>query len=288
MDKRRHHPSQRSHFLAPPGYCVGAAGQRVGLACLARLAGLAVAGLTVTMLTGGDAQAADAESSASDARMATDELPALRAKLQRPAPNVDVSISTGYGFGRSYHPQYRERQISGMTFAIDLALVVSPRWNISLFASLLEMPVTYVGNGRYEKAGTLAARDAQPLKFRTGDASGDDANTGGLPIAPAMHSIVGGTRVEFSPSGERGLFMGVGMGVGRVDLSLARFGGAVDVRSGYRQFLGNSLALSVSIGVQGTLGQNTQTILPYGSAELRFRFHTNRKDFVSWRSTERG
>lgn len=237
------------------------------------------------------------------------ELPALPPKVNAPAPDlhrapapaverrspqIDVAVATGYGFGRVRHPQYHDRQINGMTLNIDLALALSDRFSISLFASFLEMPVTHVGRGHYERPGGLDAAKrsrkksyTKEISFRTGDATNKNDDFGGLPVAPALHNLVGGSRLEFSPRGASGPFMGMALGVGRVDLSASRFGGAVDVRSGYRQFLGRALALSVSIGVQGLMGPNTQTLLPYGSAELRFRFQSDPEDFRSWRS-ERG
>jgi len=94
------------------------------------------------------------------------------------------------------------------------------------------------------------------------------AQGGWISETTAMFGTLG-PRVEFSPLGRDGLYLGLSTGMGMLIGIDTQYGFGGGARAGYRLRIGNVLGLALEGGVQGQYFSTGTTLFPYASLMMR-------------------
>lgn len=179
----------------------------------------------------------------------------------KPRP-IFVGISAGVAYVAVKHPELVSSRFAAATLGIHAGYAITPRWSVGFELTTAEKSVTRDGPGiPFEPMGSY-----KPL---AGCDKCEPAPPGGwLGTTEALFGTAG-PRVEFSPFGQDGLYLGASAGLGFVYGIEGRLGGSGAGRIGYRVRIGDVLGLALEGGVQGQLYSDAQVVLPYTSLMLR-------------------
>jgi len=179
---------------------------------------------------------------------------------QEPNPKpFYVGISGGFAYATARHPNLLATSFAAPTLGLHAGYNVTERWSVGLEISAMEKYVTREGPGdlfapKYTLAGCTNC-ETPPEGGFIGSITSVFAT-----VAP---------RVEFTPFGRDGLFVGAAAGIGFITGIDGRIGGGGAARAGYRLRVGDVLGLALEGGVQGQIYKDASVVMPYGALVLR-------------------
>jgi hypothetical protein len=171
-----------------------------------------------------------------------------------------VGISGGFAYATVRHPELLATSFAAPTLGLHAGYNVTERWSIGLEVTTMEKFVTRDSPGdpfvpKHPLAGCTNC-ELPP----SGGYIGSITSVFGT-VAP---------RVEFTPFGRDGLFVGAAAGIGFITGIEGRIGGGGTARAGYRFRVGEVLALALEGGVQGQIYyKDASVVMPYGVLVLR-------------------
>lgn len=177
---------------------------------------------------------------------------------QKPHPFY-VGITGGFAYATVRHPEMLSTSFAAPTLGLHAGYNLNDRWSLGLEVTTIEKFVTRDGPGdpfvpKYPLAGCA---DCPPIP--DGGYIGSITSIFGT-VAP---------RVEFTPFGRDGLFVGASAGIGFIMGVDGRIGGGGTARAGYRFRAAEVLGIALEGGVQGQLYKDASAVLPYAALVLR-------------------
>jgi opacity protein-like surface antigen len=207
--------------------------------------------LVATLLVAPAASAADAPA----APPPLDEAAATRA---RP---FFVGVSAGVGYANWKHPQLLASAFPAAALNIHAGYSINPHWAVGLDFSTSEKYVT-----RNYPGELFSPPGYRPQADCTSCSAPESG--GFLAQVTTVFGTVG-PRVDFTPFGRDGLYVGVTAGMAFVTGLDGRYGAGGGARLGYRVRPTDSLTFSAEAGVQGSIYADASTFMPYGVLVLR-------------------
>ncbi len=185
---------------------------------------------------------------------------------QAPAPTkekrVFVGISAGAAYATVKHPLIKSDGFGAAALGMHVGYSVSERWTIGIELTTFE----------HGMARTSGTDPFTPTSFLTAQAGCSNcqppAQGGWVSQTVAIFGTIG-PRVEFSPLGKDGLYLGASTGMGMLIGIDTQYGFGGGARAGYRLRIGNILGLAIEGGVQAQYFSTGSTLFPYAALMLR-------------------
>ena len=175
---------------------------------------------------------------------------------------VFVGISAGMAYAMVEHPLIKSNGFGTAALGMHVGYSVSERWTVGIELSTFE-------HGMKRTSGT---DPFTPTSFLTPQAGCNNceppAPGGWISETTAMFGTLG-PRVEFSPLGKDGLYLGASTGLGMLIGIDTQYGFGGGARAGYRLRIGNVLGLALEGGVQAQYFRTGSTVFPYAALMLR-------------------
>ena len=176
--------------------------------------------------------------------------------------------SAGYAMGYLSHPDLVRHGFGGPMLELDVGVAVHPAWTFAFEFTTVEVEVRRgadgfapVGHGLNQSSLHILAGSTRPSTSTNGQ--------GGLLVALPVHLHTIGPRVEFTPSGSDGLYLGLTAGAAVVQDLPTRLGGAVAGRAGYRFRPIDALGFSIEAGCHGQLYKDASAAFPFAAVQMR-------------------
>jgi hypothetical protein len=193
--------------------------------------------------------------------------PAANAQAQSdsgadPAPAMRphyVGISAGVAYMTARHPELLASSFAAPTLGIHAGYNINDRWSVGFEITTAEKYVSRKSAGDpFVPIGPLAGcTNCEPPPIG-----------GFLGSITALFGTIG-PRVEFTPFGRDGVFVGASAGAAFIYGIDPRIGGGGTARAGYRLRFADILSLSIEGGVQGQIYKDASALMPYGVLVLR-------------------
>lgn len=177
-----------------------------------------------------------------------------------------VGAVGGFALVSAAHPQLGTRHLMGPMLGLQAGYTLSPRWTLSLDFSSFEAPLERKGES---EPFTTTASWLQPM---AGCENCPPKVRGGYSIATTMHLSTLSPRIEVTPFGADGLYIGASAGVAFVGGLDARAGGAGTARAGFRLRPVKALTVAIEAGAQGQLYTDASAALYFAAAQGRLHF----------------
>src|SRR5687767_6365946 len=237
-----------------------------------RLASLAlIPFLTLTATSSAQALEPEAtpESTAHVAELAPDPLPATI--LEEPAAAVVrkrffIGAVGGFALVSASHPELGTNHLMGPVLGLQAGLAVSPRWAISADFTNFETTLNR------SSGGELFTSSSSWLRPLAGCETCQPRPRGGYVVRTTMHLSTLGPRVEVTPFGPDGLYIGASAGVSFVGGLEARTGAAGTARVGFRYRPLKNLTLAAEGGAQGQAYADASAAMYFAAAQARLHF----------------
>ncbi len=175
---------------------------------------------------------------------------------------VFVGVSAGMAYAIVEHPLIKSDGFGAAALGIHVGFNVSERWTVGLELSTFEHGMTRESGGA----------PFVPTNFLTPQAGCNNCEPpavgGWISDTTAMFGTMG-PRVEFSPLGRDGLYLGASTGVGMLIGIDTQYGFGGGARAGYRLRVGNVVGLAIEGGLQGQYFRTGSTVFPYAALMLR-------------------
>lgn len=175
---------------------------------------------------------------------------------------VFVGISAGMAYAMVEHPLIKSNGFGTAALGMHVGYSVSERWTVGIELSTFE-------HGMKRTSGTDPFTPTSFLTPQAGCNKCEPPPQGGwISETTAMFGTLG-PRVEFSPLGKDGLYLGASTGLGLLIGIDTQYGFGGGARAGYRLRIGNVLGLALEGGVQGQYFSTGSTVFPYAALMLR-------------------
>jgi len=175
---------------------------------------------------------------------------------------VFVGISAGVAYAKVEHPLINSNGFGAAALGMHVGYNVSERWTVGLDISTFE-------NGMKRTSG---ADPFVPTSFLSPQAGCNKCKPpavgGWISETTAMFGTIG-PRVEFSPLGRDGLYLGASTGLGMLIGIDTQYGFGGGARAGYRVRIGNVVGLAIEGGLHGQYFSTGSTVFPYAAVMLR-------------------
>ncbi len=175
---------------------------------------------------------------------------------------VFVGLSAGGSYAMVNHPLINSTGFAAVTLGMHAGVNITDRWTVG-------GDITTFEHGMIRASGTDPFRPTQFLEPQAGCNKCEPPAAGGWISQTSATFTTVGPRVEFSPFGKDGFYLGLTTGLSvllGIDTQFG-FGGAA--RAGYRYRVGNVLGLGVEGGLQGQRFDTGSNVFPYASVVLR-------------------
>jgi hypothetical protein len=188
----------------------------------------------------------------------------LEANSDEGLGRVRISFAAGYFYGGLDHPLMAKSNAHGGMMEFDFGLLATKHWSVGFALQAAAMPIRDVG-GQYVRKGV----DYKPVAARAGCDNCPPVEGGGQIIIgeALMTSVI--PRVEYTPLGRTGPFVGVGGGVGTINMRGMRVGAAVDARTGFRYSAADRLSFGAILGFHSVFANEARAVIPFAAAEIR-------------------
>jgi hypothetical protein len=178
---------------------------------------------------------------------------------QQQARPFYVGITGGFAYATVRHPDMLSASFATPTLGLHAGYNVTDRWSVGLEVTTIEKFVERDGPGdpfvpKYPLAGCTNCQEPP-----TGGYIGSITAVFGT-VAP---------RVEFTPFGRDGLFLGASAGLGFIMGVDGRIGGGGTARAGYRWRVAEVVGIALEGGIQGQVYKDASAVMPYGVLVLR-------------------
>ena len=170
----------------------------------------------------------------------------------------------GIGFAAVKHPELSTPRVYGALMAMELGWHFSPRWSVGIEFTNMEKVVSRDSGG--ERFGSATQWIHSQAECNT---CGKPALPGGPVLSYNMLLSTVGPRVDVTPFGQNGLYLGGSGGLAIVSLLDPRFGAGGTAHVGLRYTVAEIVTFGVEGGVQGQVFQGGTTAMAYGGAMLR-------------------
>jgi hypothetical protein len=177
-----------------------------------------------------------------------------------------VGAVGGFALVSAAHPQLGTRHLMGPMLGLQAGYTLSPRWTLSLDFSSFEAPLERTAES---EPFTTTASWLQPM---AGCDNCAPKVRGGYSIATTVHLSTLSPRIEVTPFGADGLYLGASAGVAFVGGLDARAGGAGTARAGFRLRPVKALTVAIEAGAQGQLYTDASAALYFAAAQGRLHF----------------
>lgn len=177
-----------------------------------------------------------------------------------------VGAVGGFALVSAAHPQLGTRHLMGPMLGLQAGYTLSPRWTLSLDFSSFEAPLERTAE---TEPFTTTASWLQPM---AGCDNCAPKVRGGYSIATTVHLSTLSPRIEVTPFGTDGLYIGASAGVAFVGGLDARAGGAGTARAGFRLRPVKALTVAIEAGAQGQLYTDASAALYFAAAQGRLHF----------------
>ena len=175
---------------------------------------------------------------------------------------VFVGISAGMAYAMVEHPLIKSNGFGTAALGMHVGYSVSERWTVGIELSTFE-------HGMKRTSGTDPFTPTSFLTPQAGCNKCEPPPQGGwISETTAMFGTLG-PRVEFSPLGKDGLYLGASTGLGMLVGIDTQYGFGGGARAGYRLRIGNVLGLAIEGGVQGQYFSTGSTVFPYAALMMR-------------------
>ncbi len=175
---------------------------------------------------------------------------------------VFVGLSAGGAYAMVNHPLINSTGFGSMTLGMHAGANITEQWAIG-------GDVTTFEHGMIRTSATDPFRPTQFLEPQAGCNNCSPPPQGGWISQTSATFTTVGPRVEFSPMGRDGLYLGLSTGLSvllGIDTQFG-FGGAA--RAGYRYRIGNVLGVGLEGGIQAQRFDTGSNLFPYASVVLR-------------------
>ncbi|TPV94361.1 MAG: hypothetical protein B7733_15605 [Myxococcales bacterium FL481] len=181
--------------------------------------------------------------------------------------NSEFTFAMGYGGGLLSHPNYLNDTAHGIFFDIGFGFILNRRWTVGGFFNHIEQPINLVADDEYTSGRSGEA--PQTLRHRAPCGSCLPPLRGGNTIARQLYTAVVGPRVEFAPFGKTGPYAAASIGVGTIAVKTHNIGSALGLKTGYRFFPAEMVAVGIGLNVQHIAAPESDAWLAMGSIDLR-------------------
>jgi hypothetical protein len=172
----------------------------------------------------------------------------------------------GIGYANVSHPQLSTPHMVGPVVELHAGYTISPEWAVSLELTNFEQSVSRNGAGeQFHSASTWGHVQAGCEKC-------GPPETGGWVKDSVLLLTTAAPRVDFTPLGPDGPFVGATGGVALLNGLDARTGVLGAARAGFRLRPVPILAVQLEGGVQGEAFSDASAMLYYGELEGRLHF----------------
>ncbi|HRI63257.1 MAG TPA: hypothetical protein PK156_03445 [Polyangium sp.] len=195
----------------------------------------------------------------SSAARAQDSVQSPSATKER---RVFVGLSGGAAYAIVKHPLVNSNGYGTGTLGMHAGYNVTDRWSLGVELSTFE-------HGMSRTSGTDPFTPTAFLSPQAGCNKCKPPEPGGwISQTTAMFGTVG-PRVEFSPMGRDGLYLGATTGLGMLLGIDTQYGFGGGARAGYRYRVANILGFAVEGGVHAQYFNTGSTVFPYVSLMMR-------------------
>jgi hypothetical protein len=175
-----------------------------------------------------------------------------------------VGAVGGVGFAAVKHSDLATPKVYGAMLGLSLGMQVSPRWSVGIEYTNIERVVARDSGGeRFASATSWLHTQAECNNCK-------DPNKGGAPLSWNMLLNVVGPKIEVTPFGTNGLYLGASGGVAILTLVDAKVGAGGTARLGARYTFADVLTIGAEGGLQGQVYSGSTVAVAFGLASLRF------------------
>ncbi len=194
--------------------------------------------------------------------LATD---AARPRAER--PKTYFSAGLGFAAGHLSYSKLSETRIEGAMLELRVGVAVNSTWSFGFAASSVEMPVIrdVVSDRFAPTAGHLLDTS---IHIQAECNSCKPGAAGGLVDRMPLHVVTLGPEVQFTPTGDDGVFLGATPGLAMMPEFKSAIGGALVARAGYRLRFAKVLSASAQLGVNGQIYDGGSALFPFAGVQL--------------------
>jgi hypothetical protein len=174
-----------------------------------------------------------------------------------------VGVVGGVGFAAVKHPDLATPKVYGAMLGMSIGYQVSPRWSVGIEYTNLERVVAR------DTAGERFASATSWLHKQANCNNCKDPNLGGPPLSWNMLLNVVGPKVEVTPFGTNGVYLGATGGVAILTLVDPKVGAGGTARLGVRYTFADILTIGAEGGLQGQVYSGSTVAVAFGLASLR-------------------
>jgi hypothetical protein len=180
-----------------------------------------------------------------------------------------VGASGGFAMVSASHPELGTNHLLGPVLGLQAGLAVSPRWTVSVDFTNFESTLNRDSPGELYTTSSSWLRpqagcdSCPPIEIPAGST---------YSVRTTMHLSTLSPRVEVTPFGADGLYLGASAGLAFVGGLDSRVGGAGTGRAGYRFRPAKILTLAIEGGVQGQMYADASAALVFAAAQGRLHF----------------
>lgn len=209
------------------------------------------------------------QSSDATSVMAADALPTESAEETARAivrKRFFIGAVGGFALVSASHPELGTGHLMGPVLGLQAGYVVSPRWSISADFTNFETSLTRVSPG---EPFTTSSSWLRPL---AGCETCQPRPRGGYVVGTTMHLSTLSPRVEVTPFGPDGLYLGASAGIAFIGGLEARTGAAGTARVGFRYRPLKALTIAAEGGAQGQAYSDASAAMYFAAAQARLHF----------------
>jgi hypothetical protein len=175
---------------------------------------------------------------------------------------VFVGVSAGAAYAMVTHPLIKSDGFAAAALGMHVGYAISDYWAVGVELSTFE-------HGMIRTSGTDPFMPTQFLSPQAGCDKCTPPTPGGWISQTTATFGTLGPRVEFSPMGKDGVYLGLSTGLGVIMGIDTQYGAGGGARAGYRVRIGNVLGLAIEGGVQGQYFSTGTTLFPYAALMMR-------------------
>lgn len=183
-------------------------------------------------------------------------------------PRIVFGATAGYAIGTLRHPELIRTSFDGAMLELHVGVAIRPALTVAFELTSVELEV------RRGPVGLAPKNNIVPSSLRIqAESTRASTSTNGLGGAPYEYPVVHlhtiGPRVEFTPFGTDGLYLGGTAGAGVVQDLPSRVGGAAAARGGYRVRVADVIGFSFEAGAHAHVYKDGSSFFPFAGVQMR-------------------
>ena len=172
----------------------------------------------------------------------------------------------GFALVSASHPELGTTHLRGPVLGIQAGLALSPRWTISADFTNFETTL------RRASAGEVFTTSSSWLRPLAGCETCQPRPRGGYVVGTTMHLTSLSPRIEVTPFGSDGLYVGASAGIAFVGGLDARTGASGTARLGFRYRPLRTLTIAAEGGAQGQAYSDASAAMYFAATQARLHF----------------